>query len=146
MSELTFVDELPGEPTRRGGRQKILAEILTSLRSRPGTWARWPWQSSYPKKVTAQIGDGFEVARRVVDGKTVTFVRCVDRAGPAVAIPPPSSPEPMSDPGKMPCPVCNERLAVDAPFGKVEKDRALSKHRIRSRPCDSALKRRTKPR
>ncbi len=147
MSELTFIDELPEAPPRVGGSASTVARAA-ELRAHPGRWARWPTKTS-PNQVKVSlkkhVGEGFEVVGRKVDGKVRAFARYVGQSQDA-ARPPPSSSAAPSDAGTTPCPICSEKLHVDAPFGQTEKARALSKHRIRSGPCDSALKRRTKPR
>ena len=71
--DLTFVDELPGRKAASGGAN-WRKEVVAAMRARPGVWLQWPWKSTYPKKLAEQIGQDFEIERRIVDDKTVTFV------------------------------------------------------------------------
>jgi len=121
---LEFVDELPGEPMRQGGMAAAAAAAAAAMRARPGVWVKWPWQSTYPKQLRARLaklGDGFEIARRKIDGKTVTFVRfATNGSAPAAA----DAPEPEK------CPKCRNSLAGTT----------LAAHRKKSLACDRGLR------
>ncbi|MEC4616303.1 hypothetical protein [Tsukamurella tyrosinosolvens] len=54
MIKIEFIDDLP-EPTR--GRNQIYADFRDALRTRPGSWARYPREFSSAEVARTQVGN-----------------------------------------------------------------------------------------
>lgn len=144
--DLVFVDALPGETVLRGAHQTRRSDALAQLRKNKGRWARWIFQSAHPKLLRNQLGSDFEIARRAVDGKIVTFVRFVGTSAaplPAGGIVKAPTLAFVGDERTIRCPANGCRVHVLGP-SVADVDAAKIRHRCESPTCDQILKRQSK--
>jgi hypothetical protein len=143
MTELQFVDELPGAPSALRAKTAERAEVI---KANPGKWARWPSKTppSGIRKSLERIDTGFEVVGRKLDGEVVAFVRYVPPEGtasdsskrkPAVTTPPPSS----SGHPRASCGTCHQFINIEA---GEDSAKALTRHERTNPVCKEANRRR----
>ena len=133
MTELQFVDELPGAPSALRGKT---AQRAKAIKANPGKWARWPSKTapSAIRKSLEKIDDAFEVACRTVDGETVAFVRYVPKAEASMTPPPSSSGHPRAS-----CGTCHQFINIEA---GEDSAKALTRHERTNPVCKEANRRR----
>lgn len=150
MTELQFVDELPGEK-RPYGRASVTAARVAELKANPGRWAPWPAKITVGavKKVLQRFeGDVFEADLRLVGGKSVVFVRFVPPA--AAATPEPknngngATTRPPPDPAgnvrpRVECRTCHQFINIETGEGSAK---ALTRHERTNPVCKEANRRR----